>query len=145
VKALEHHVLLRKVTAVSGVLEPVPGYRFLRILGFAALNISESVIDPRFQKVETFTNYHVIIIRYGQQRIPVCEDRVERLTYLPYFEGNRISTHSKVKVPIEVEVIVKVVTHKRLIGELLIEKPVTVRYLGIEVDDALAIAEQVDV
>jgi hypothetical protein len=63
--------LLGKVTAVSGILEPIPGYRLFRILGFAAPNVSESIIDPRLQKVEAFANYHVIIIGDRQQRVPV--------------------------------------------------------------------------
>jgi hypothetical protein len=41
VETLEHDVLLRKVTAVSGVLKPIPRYRLFRIPGFTTLNVGE--------------------------------------------------------------------------------------------------------
>src|SRR6478752_1992785 len=48
VEALEHDVLLRKVTTVASVLQPIPSHRLFGILGFAAFNIGEPIIDPRF-------------------------------------------------------------------------------------------------
>src|SRR3954469_13352488 len=37
-------------------------------------------------------------------------------------EGIAVSCHSKVKVPIKVEIVVEVMPHKRLVGELLVHK-----------------------
>src|SRR6202008_3962183 len=69
-----------------------------------------------------FTNYHVVIIRDGQQRGPVRKNRVECFTNLPYLEGNGVRGHSEVKVPIEVEIIIEVMPHERLVGELLVHE-----------------------
>src|ERR1700678_2050593 len=111
-ETLEHDVPLRKMAAVAGVLQPIPSHGFFRILYFAAFNVGESIIDPRFQKVETFTNYHVVIIRDRQQRIPVRKNGVEGFTNLTDFERNGVSGHAKVKVPIKVEIIIEVMPHE---------------------------------
>jgi hypothetical protein len=37
-------------------------------------------------------------------------------------EGNGVPGHSKVKVPIEVELIIEVMPHERLVGELLVHE-----------------------
>jgi hypothetical protein len=60
--------------------------------------------------------YHVVIIRDGQQRIPVCKNRVECLTNLSHLKRNGVSGHSKVRVPIEVEIIIEVMRMNGLLA-----------------------------
>ena len=87
VEALEHDVLLGEVRAVSGVLQPIPSYGLFRVFGFAALDIGEPIVDPRFKEVEALTHLHVVIVGDRQQRVPVGEDRVERFADLAHLGG----------------------------------------------------------
>jgi hypothetical protein len=46
VEALKDDVLLAEMTAVSGILQPIPGHGPFGILGFAGLDIAYPIIDP---------------------------------------------------------------------------------------------------
>src|SRR4029077_19883620 len=57
----------------------------------------------------------------GQQRIAVGEDRVERFADLAHLEGNVVAGDAEVKIPVEIEIVIEVMPHEWLVGELLIQ------------------------
>ena len=74
-----------------------------------------------FKKFEQLANLHVVVVGDRQQRIAVGEDRIERFADLTHFEGNVVAGDAEVKVPVKVEIVIEVMPHERLVGELLIQ------------------------
>ena len=50
VEAFEYDVLLAEMTAVTGILQPVPGYGLFRVLDFAGLDVADAIVDPRLER-----------------------------------------------------------------------------------------------
>src|SRR6202046_4728974 len=121
VEALEDDVLLAEMAAVAGILQPVPGHGLFRVFGLAGLDVADALVDPRLQQVDQLAHLHVVVVSDWQQRIAVGEDGVEGLTDLPHLEGSIVAGDTEVKVPVKVEIVIEIVPHERLVGELRIQ------------------------
>ena len=124
---------------IPGVLEPVPGHGLVGIRGASAFEILDLLGDPLFERVEQLAHRHVVLVDDLPRRIAIGEHGVEAFADLPHLGRNGVPLHSKMNVPVEVEVIVEVVPHERLPGKFLVEKLVE------EGDDLLLVFRPVQV
>ena len=107
---------------VPGVLEPVPGNRLVGIRGLSAVEILDPRIYPLFERVEQLAHFHIVFVDDLARRVAIGEHGVEAFADLPDFGGDRLALDAEMEVPVDVEVIVEVMPHERLSGELRVEK-----------------------
>ena len=114
VECFEDDVLVAEMLAVPGVLEPIVDEGLFGIAHPSVSDILDSFVDPLLEEVELLADLPVILVNDLLLRIPVCEHGVEALADLANFGRNCLAGNADVQIPIEVEVVVEIVSHQQL-------------------------------
>jgi hypothetical protein len=123
-EALEDDVLLAKMRAVAGVLQPVPGNCFLRVGNARVRDVVQPLINPRLKVIQERPHRHVVVIHDWLRWVAEGENGVEALSDCADLRRNCITLHPEVQVPVNIPVVIEIVPHERFSGELRVEQRV---------------------
>lgn len=116
-KALEDTVLLAEMLAVAGIFQPISSKS---LLGMSNAPICD-VVEPRLEEgssERTAMQFSYTIGSVGSRNART----VLKLSPITRTWRNRVGFHPEMQIPGDVEIVVKIMSHKRLIGEASIEQ-----------------------
>ncbi len=117
-----------KTTSLRSKYSPFPAffsqYQAMVFSGLAVRPLSISVeprVDPCLERVEQLPHVHVVLVDDLLQWVSIGEHGVEALADLAHLGRDGVALHAKMQIPVEIEIVVEIVPHERLPGELRVQ------------------------